>query len=1183
MNENLHELLQIATLYLSKYLKKVLPKLDKNWWQKNVISSLSYRQKQIIKRKNIDSLTGLDLAALLRIFDNNWHSISKMEELTREHRHFVKEMQTIRNRWAHVKAEGFKADDIYRDLDTLQRFSKVIKADKEFINKIKKAKKTFLNNQVTDFKSKEYKAESIEEEKEDRTLKPGQIVQVKSDPDKLGAIVSIQKGEEEDRCEVLIDGKRKTLYTSQIIVQPKQDKDKFAIASKNEFYSYLTSLLIRNPSLSTLYSLNAARIDFIPYQFRPVLKFIRSDRPRLLIADGVGVGKTIEAGLILQELQARHDINSVLIICPKPLITERKWQDEMKRFDEYFLHLDGKKLRYCVNEMDMEGFWPNQYQKSILPYSLFDEDFLYGTNNNSSRKYKKGLLELDPPPRFDLVIVDEAHHIRNTGTYRHKAVKYLCNNAEAAIFLTATPIQMGNNDLFVLLNTLRPDLIIDQESFEHMSKPNPYINRASSIVRNQNEKWKIKASKELEKTVKTAWGNSLLKDNPKFKKISKKLSKENLLPEERVQTLTDIESLHTFSGIINRTRRKDIGDFTIRKPESVRIEFTPEQKQFYKNLMNIQARIFRRLHGDKNVNFMMTTIRRQAASSLFGLVPFLDTILTRHIDELEWDEIDQLEDLPSNKTIENLKHDIKDILAQAKKLPSNDPKLNALKNIIQDKQKLSNNKVMVFSSFRHSLYYIYNSLMKEGYRVGLIHGGVSENDRVDLRNRFELDKDNDNALDILLFSEIGSEGLDYQFCDCIINYDLPWNPMRIEQRIGRIDRNGQESETIAIFNLIMKGTVDADIYERCLLRIGVFNRAIGGSEKILGEITKEIRDVAENFDMNEKERQEKLQQIADNKIRLIQEQEKFEEKQAELFGINFPQEQLKNDIDEASSYWLSPSLIKNLIENYLKRICNDNSEFILGEKPLKTLRLSKNNRRKLLKDFKKLNWQKSRSYRKWEQWLKGDDQHLTITFDMNTASKNRDAQFIVPVHPLVKQAAKSLDINKKIITTLKVRDKNLPEDDHLFVIYQWRYHGIKDDLILQPVSDSNQITDKLENLLKKAERYPIDKENIPDLSSWEKLDDRHHDIWKEAKNKHIQDTKELAEYRLESLKTSHRARVGILEDQLSKTSNEKIKRMKRSQINSAEEEFARRTQEIEIAIERADITAQPVAYGILKV
>ena len=161
-----------------------------------------------------------------------------------------------------------------------------------------------------------------------------------------------------------------------------------------------------------------------------MLRFIRSDRPRLLIADGVGVGKTIEAGLILRELQARREIASVLIICPRPLVTERKWQSEMKRFDERFMHLDGKVLRYCVSEMDLEGVWPEQYQKAILSYSLFDEVLLHGSGRGGRQKNRKGLLDLDPPPRFDLVIVDEAHHIRNQNTYSHQAVRFFCDHAE---------------------------------------------------------------------------------------------------------------------------------------------------------------------------------------------------------------------------------------------------------------------------------------------------------------------------------------------------------------------------------------------------------------------------------------------------------------------------------------------------------------------------------------------------------------------------------------------------------------------------------------------------------------------------------------------------------------------------------------------------------------------------------
>ena len=427
-------------------------------------------------------------------------------------------------------------------------------------------------------------------------------------------------GTPETRVEVFVNGKTQTYYASQLKAEVQPDDD-FQLLSCDRFHAYLTALQIRHPSLSTLYSLNAARVDFIPYQFRPVLRFIRSDRPRLLIADGVGVGKTIEAGLILRELQARRDVRSVLTICPRPLVTERKWQSEMKRFDERFTHLDGPTLRYCISEMDLEGVWPEQHQRAILPYSLFDEVLLHGS---VVRGRLKGLLDLDPPPRFDLVIVDEAHHIRNQSTYSHQAVRFFCDHAEAAVFLTATPIQLDSHDLFVLLNVLRPDLIRDHESFQHMAEPNPFINQAVNHVRVQELDWTTRTAEALDQAASTPWGRAILRHNPEFNRISKRLADGGVAADERVQLITDIEALHTFAGMINRTRRRDIGAFTIRKPETVVVEFTAGQKQLHDELLQVQAEIFSWLHGDVNVKFMMTTIRRQAASCLHGLAPFLE-------------------------------------------------------------------------------------------------------------------------------------------------------------------------------------------------------------------------------------------------------------------------------------------------------------------------------------------------------------------------------------------------------------------------------------------------------------------------------------------------------------------------------------------------------------------------------
>ena len=169
---------------------------------------------------------------------------------------------------------------------------------------------------------------------------------------------------------------------------------------------------------------------------------------------------------------------------------------------------------------------------------------------------------------------------------------------------------------------------------------------------------------------------------------------------------------------------------------------------------------------------------------------------------------------------------------------------------------------MIFSSFRHTLAYLHTHLRTDGFRVGLIHGGVPDEERLELRNRFEKPRSDSDSIDLMLFSEVGCEGLDYQFCDCIVNYDLPWNPMKIEQRIGRIDRRGQNSESVTIINLITPGTVDADVYERCLLRIGIFESALGGNEEILSEITTELHDIVQNYELTPEARKDKLQRVS---------------------------------------------------------------------------------------------------------------------------------------------------------------------------------------------------------------------------------------------------------------------------------------------------------------------------------
>ena len=217
-----------------------------------------------------------------------------------------------------------------------------------------------------------------------------------------------------------------------------------------------------------------------------------------------------------------------------------------------------------------------------------------------------------------------------------------------------------------------------------MAEPNPFINQAVSAMRSQESEWQNLALECLDQAASTPWGQSILRHNPNFGRISSELLGEKITHEERVRMISDTEGMHTFAGIINRTRRRDIGNFTILKPETVVVPFTSTQQHLHDELLRIQAEIFSRIHNAVNVKFMMTTIRRQAASCLFGLAPLLEDILNRHLDVLSWEEADDT-GVPEDDAIAPIQTQIQNLLKAARSLELDDPKLEALRNIIHDK------------------------------------------------------------------------------------------------------------------------------------------------------------------------------------------------------------------------------------------------------------------------------------------------------------------------------------------------------------------------------------------------------------------------------------------------------------------------------------------------------------------
>ena len=579
----------------------------------------------------------------------------------------------------------------------------------------------------------------------DHVFERGDLVALVADPVTRGVVTGRHIGASEVRYTVWHDNTAHSYYASQLTAVVSSPPVR-TVLSLDAFNARLTALQLRHPGLAAIYSLHAARVTFIPYQFKPVLKLIRSDRPRLLIADEVGVGKTIEAGLILRELQARRDLHSVLVLCPKPLVTDHKWQRELKRFDETFTELDGPTLRHCLHEADLDGAWPVQHARTILPYSLLDQALLYGRGRR-----ERGLLDLDPPPHFDLVICDEAHHLCNSATSIHRAARFFCDHADAVVFLSATPIQLASTDLFVLLQMLRPDLIIDPAAFRHMADPNPAINAAISAARTMREGWQKEAQQALLAAGETEWGRAVLCENPVYKQALRSL-KSPVMASERLAFVRTVEELHTFAPLINRTRRRDIGAFTTRAPETVEIPFTLEQQTLHDALLETQKSLLARVHSTRSIPFLLTMLRRQAASCLHGLAPLLKDIFTRRLvsEIVDTDAEEEIEEEDLRRIARILQEEASMVLALAQSLGPDDPKRDALLALLQQKTRLPNPKVLVFSSFRHTLAYLLAHLHDVHLRVGLIQGSTDDEMRRDLRHRFSLPSAHPDALDVLL-------------------------------------------------------------------------------------------------------------------------------------------------------------------------------------------------------------------------------------------------------------------------------------------------------------------------------------------------------------------------------------------------------------------------------------------------
>lgn len=1185
MNTYLHT----SSNVLAEWLGKLLPRTSDDWWEDCVMAKLSYNQAEMARERGFTELGQFDLAALLRIADKSWYEMRNVAFLPTRERECIRDMMRVRNNWAHVSAMLPGKDAILADLTTLHDFFEQRECEDSLVNEVDRMIEEVKSPSTVDFSSfvQEESVQSVEDIEpkvaDENEITEKSLVYLIGNPDVRGIVMSITDLGDTKKYDVFVDGNFKTFYSGQIALYVEAAS--YNWVDINTFRSYLTAYQINNPSGNDLYSLNSARIDFVPYQFRPALKLIHADEPRILIADSVGVGKTIEAGLIIKELQARNELENVLIICPKPLVTERKWELEMKRFDEEFVPVDGPMLRQIISDTDRDGEWPIRFNKTIVPYSILDSRAYEG--ETTKKKHTFGLKDLDPAPHFDLVIIDEAHHIRNGSmekekAFEYKCVKYFCDNADAVVMLTATPLQTSDDDLFTLLNVLRPDVVIDKQTFNMMSRPNIHISEAVSLMRRADDQWQKQATEALKGVLETQWGENVVAANPIYGEMINTLQQDKITREERVKLISDAESLNSFNSMLNRTRRKDIQDFCIRRPYTLAVEFTQRQQELHDELLRFESNALLQLHGNaRSIPFMMSTIKRQAASCIFGLAPHIRDLISRRFqqlgDDLDMDSPGYAFEGADVRVLEDL---AQNLLTMADNLPKEDPKFDQMLEVVLEKQKLENNKIIIFSTFRYTLGYLRRKLEDAGLRVAQVDGGVKDSMRQELRARFEMPKDDNDAIDILLFTEVGSEGLDYQFCDMMINYDLPWNPMRIEQRIGRIDRRGQQSETVGIYNMITNGTVDADIYYRCLMRIGIFESSIGECEEILGDIATQLDQIALDTSLTDEERKIKLEQMADNEVRRLQEMNRLEEEEKEFFGFDLSEYMTSQEIHNAENPWLTQKSLQILIEQYLYRRLGQGS-YILGESEIKQLRLSAAARAELRDDFRKLPSGRNAVRQSWDVYLKGKAPIHPITFDSETAEKKRDTFFITAMHPLAKQAAAYFASNEQAYIRLLYATEDLPGGSYHFSVYAWSYVGINPHFKLVVVCDDDVIAAELPDILQESQSGAAAVKMQP--SDWDALEKKQVKLWMDEKAAEIKEAENTSTFKIESLSNNFRNRKRSLEQKILDTSSESIRRMYTSELESATESYELKVEEIRKKVAQTDIHTTLIANGILDV
>ena len=582
-----------------------------------------------------------------------------------------------------------------------------------------------------------------------------------------------------------------------------------------------------------LVSLGQIGVDIKPHQVSVVHKVISNYPHRFLLCDEVGLGKTIEAGMVLKELRARGGAQRVLAIVPPNLVGQ--WHFEMKtKFNESFSVLNTDTVRFLQNQGQFDN--PFAFSDSILC--------------SSSWVANPTWAELCSRVNWDLVILDEAHHARShrsgnrvNTTRLYRLVSKLAEperfSQRGMLFLTATPMQLDTHELYSLVELLDPALFPSEEHFERHRRAVPGLSR---LVERLNRDEFPLPDEEPSETIKQVADWLGLDVDVAAQRLSSGAEERKLLTAE-------LADHHLLSEVLIRNRKAEIGGFMPRIASRWKVELTPEESAALEAVEDYVEYGFQLAEGtnDAPIGFVMVTFQKLMASSIAAIRKSLgrrrERILARNPQtDLNGYELEErlMNDEAASDVVAGVgaASDLVDAelslleraiesLDRVKSDSKADVLVNQLSMLFDES---SNEKVLIFTQFRETQRHLEDTLTARGWSVNLFHGQMKPMEKDRAVEQFR----NEVGPQILICTEAGGEGRNFQFCHVLVNYDLPWNPMKVEQRIGRVDRIGQDN-TVSIFNLWVKDTVEERVLDVLEKRIRVFEETVGGLDPILGD------------------------------------------------------------------------------------------------------------------------------------------------------------------------------------------------------------------------------------------------------------------------------------------------------------------------------------------------------------